>query len=99
MRYIFLLVLASSLTVDLAGCTTAQATAMVTNSPPAIEQLQVISAGHTGCLPDDNQIAVVWVKPDGSSLWKATCKSKVYLCSSVKPPDGSQTYSCAPQAQ
>jgi len=84
--------------ICLSGCTTAQMTQIVTNSPAFIDQLKVISAGHTGCMPDDNAISVVWSRIDGSSLWTASCKGKTYLCSSVSTP-GATTFSCALQAQ
>jgi hypothetical protein len=84
----------------LAGCSTQMATAMVSNSPDAIERLQVASAGHTGCRPENNSISVVWMKPDGSGVWQATCQGKVYLCSVVSSPgSNAQDISCAPAVQ
>ena len=38
--------------IPLAGCVTA-------NSPLVTSQLQTISAGHTGCMPEDNQLSNV----------------------------------------
>jgi hypothetical protein len=79
------------------GCATRpDLTAVASNSPIVIEGLKVVSAGHTGCLPDDNQISIISAKADGSGLWTATCKGKTYLCSSVATA-GVSSYSCAPQ--
>jgi hypothetical protein len=55
--------------------------------------LQQISAGYTGCLPADNQISNVDDALIGAT-WNATCKGKVYLCSSAQNADH-----CAPVAQ
>jgi hypothetical protein len=56
-----------------------------------------VSAGYTGCLPDENQITNV--NPDlGVTTWNATCKGKTYLCSSVGNSPGSTTEHCAPVA-
>jgi hypothetical protein len=84
----------------LGGCLYSQAQLTeLANSPAVVEQLQVVSAGHTGCMPEDNQISVVWAKPNGSALWKAGCKGKTYLCSTMTAAGGSATYSCALEAQ
>jgi hypothetical protein len=81
------------------GCATrADLTAMASNSPIVVEDLKVVSAEHTGCLPDDNQISIISAKADGSGLWTAACKGKTYLCSTVATA-GVSAYSCAPQAE
>jgi hypothetical protein len=64
------------------------------NSPTAQKQLQIISAGHTGCMPDDNVISNV-VNYGSNVTFNATCKSKIYLCSAAYP----SPVSCAPVAQ
>jgi hypothetical protein len=64
--------------------------AAIANSPLVVNKLKMVSAGHTGCLPDENEISNV---NSGSSTWNATCKGKVYLCSGV------DSYSCAPVAK
>jgi hypothetical protein len=69
------------------------------NSPEVLQALQLVSAGHTGCLPDDNEISNVHASRDGSGTWNATCKGKSYLCSAFRAVGGSQSYSCAPVAQ
>jgi len=75
-------------------------TACVTpNSPMVTKALQTISAGHTGCLPEDNQISNLNAAADGSGTWNATCKGKAYLCSSFLGVGSSASYSCAPVAQ
>jgi hypothetical protein len=76
-----------------AGC------AAMVNLPMAVKQLKLVSAGHTGCLPAENEISNVNSSYDGSGTWNATCKGKVYLCSAVAPSGNSESYSCAPVAQ
>jgi hypothetical protein len=85
----------------LAGCAS-----MSANPPPSpttssftINPLKLGSAGHTGCLPDDNAISNVALNPNGSGTWNATCKGKVYLCSAVALRGDSQSIGCAPVAQ
>jgi len=79
--------------------TTACVTAMTADSPTITKGLQMISAGHTGCLPEDNQISNVKMNLDGSGTWNATCKAKSYLCSAFLGVSKSESYSCAPVAQ
>jgi hypothetical protein len=59
-------------------------------------QLKTISAGHTGCTPD--QITITKTQQGfhwgDSEMWNATCNGKVYLCSG-----SGQSYSCAPVAK
>ena len=76
-----------------AGCVS------VANSPLVVKQLKMVSAGHTGCLPDENEISIVNIGLDGSGLWNASCKGKVYLCSAVGSVGNSESYSCAPVAK
>jgi hypothetical protein len=56
----------------MAGCVS-----MATSSPVIVRQLNLVSAGHTGCRPDENEIANVNASPDGSGTWDATCKGNV----------------------
>jgi hypothetical protein len=77
---------------------------MIDPNSPALKgrlqsALQMVSAGHTGCLPDDNQISNTSMNLDGSGTWNATCKEKVYLCSAFQDINKSESYSCAPVAQ
>jgi hypothetical protein len=89
-----------SATLLLGACTISPTQmAELEKSPAVISKLQVVSSGHTGCMPEDNQISVIWAKPDGSGLWKAGCKGKTYLCSTITSAGGSATYSCALEAQ
>ena len=86
----------------LLACMLVSAAGCVTPSPDAPEVLQalkMVSAGHTGCLPDDNEITHVSPVRDGSGTWNATCKGRTYLCSAFRAVGGSQSYSCAPVAQ
>lgn len=82
-----------------AGCTTAAVTAIASSSSLLKDQLAVVSAGHTGCMPEQNAIAIIWAKPNGSGLWTATCKDQVYLCSVITTTSGASSYSCAPQVK
>jgi len=54
--------------------------------------LKLISAGHTGCTPD--QLTISNVRGLGS-MWNATCNGKTYLCSGVSTGKSSADYSCA----
>jgi hypothetical protein len=61
-------------------------------------QLKTISAGHTGCTPE--QISISNFHADtfgGGEVWNATCNGKVYICSGVAGK-ASGDYSCAPAA-
>jgi hypothetical protein len=45
---------------------------------PAIQtELQLASAGHTGCLPGDNEISDSNVSLGGAGTWNATCKGRI----------------------
>lgn len=72
--------------VEMAGC-------LSVNSPIVQEHLKTVSAGHTGCLPQDNVISNVNAKLDGSGTWNATCKGRTYLCSASG--GDTEAYSCA----
>lgn len=65
-------------------------------SPAVLSRLQLVSAGHTGCVPDQNVMSNVVARADGSGTWNATCKAKVYFCSAVGSTSGSESFSCAP---
>jgi hypothetical protein len=67
---------------------------------PAIKpELQLVSAGHTGCLPSENGISNSNVNVSGTGTWNATCKGRIYLCSAVSSGNQAFEYSCAPVAQ
>jgi len=57
------------------------------------DTLKLISAGHTGCTPD--QLTISNVQGPGS-MWNATCNGRIYLCSGVATGKSSAEYSCAP---
>jgi hypothetical protein len=64
--------------------------------------LKTISAGHTGCTPEQLTISNhQHIGTFGSDeTWNATCNGKVYLCSGVGAgPSSVGTYSCAPVAK
>jgi hypothetical protein len=78
---------------SIGGCVSA-------SSPLVQEHLKIVSAGHTGCMPDDNVISnVVMLDLAGNATWNATCKGKVYLCTAAGSVGNSESYSCAPVAQ
>jgi hypothetical protein len=69
------------------------------DTPLVIHELQMVSAGHTGCLPAENEISQNNYNLNGSGTWNATCKGKVYLCSAVSLSGGGLFFSCAPAAR
>ena len=62
------------------------------------DQLKTISAGHTGCAPEQLTISNIRTAP-GGTLWNATCNGKIYLCSAAPTGKSSDEYSCAPAQQ
>jgi hypothetical protein len=69
-----------------------------TNIPPGqIASLAAGSAGYTGCMPEENKISnVITGYGGGGMTWNATCRDKVYLCSTLVTIGLYQgTYSCA----
>ena len=74
------------------------------NSPDIQGKLKAVSAGYTGCAPQDNVLSNVAMHGDGSGIWNATCKGKIFLCSAVvNQPiaigNESNAFHCAPMAQ
>jgi hypothetical protein len=62
-----------------------------------MNQLKTISAGHTGCTPE--QLTISNYHADtfgGGETWNVTCIDKVYLCSGLVT---ATDYSCAPVAK
>ena len=86
----YTIVVAAFMSLTLTACAT------LAHSAPVTRQLQMISAGHTGCLPEDNKLSNVNMNLDGSGTWNATCKGRVYLCSSAAGQG--ESFSCAPLA-
>jgi hypothetical protein len=65
-----------------------------------MDNLKTISAGYTGCAPE--QITITNLAERNTPIstgetWNAACNGKVYLCSGVGNPGGSGTgaNSCA----
>ena len=87
-----LIVLVGTLIAGASGCVSV-------NSPIVQEKLKTVSAGYTGCVPDENVLSNVAARADGSGTWNATCKGKTYLCSAVATIDKSESFHCAPLAQ
>ena len=88
--------------ISVAAITLAAATGctpLAANSPLILDRLQMVRAGHTGCLPSAKSISNVKMNLDGSGLWNATCNGRTYLCSAVGSNGGSESFSCAPVAQ
>jgi hypothetical protein len=67
-----------------AGCTSL-------SSPMAQDQLRMISAGHTGCMPEENVLSNIVAK-GSDATWNATC-------SAVAAGSNSSSFSCAPVPQ
>jgi hypothetical protein len=61
-----------------------------------MNQLKTVSAGHTGCTPDQITISNHTGTFSNNETWNATCNGKVYLCSGVVTGKSSEDYSCAP---
>jgi hypothetical protein len=62
-------------------------------------ELKTVSAGHTGCTPEQLTISNHQTNTfGGGETWNATCNGKVYLCSGVAAKS-SGDYSCAPVAK
>lgn len=74
------------------GCTS------MANMPAVQEKLKMVSAGYTGCMPEENELSNLAPRFDGSGTWNATCKGKTWLCSTIATTSA-QTYHCAPVAQ
>jgi len=72
------------------GCTY-----LATNSPLVQDKLKLVSAGYTGCMPEENALSNIKANPDESGTWNAACKGKMYLCSAVSTIDSSVSYHCA----
>jgi|SRR5215469_4328710 len=89
-----LAILAVSIPLLVTACVTVPAS--VAESPSMTGPLQMISAGHTGCMPADNRISGVQMQFNGSGTWNATCNDKAYLCSAFQGASSSESYSCAP---
>jgi hypothetical protein len=65
------------------------------NSPVVINQLQIRSAGYSGCTTEENEISNASPRPDGSGTWNTTCKGKVYFCSQGSSEGHASSYGCA----
>ena len=65
-------------------------------------QLKTISAGHTGCTPDQITITKTQegIHLGNTTMWNATCNGKVYVCSGLNGTASAPgNYSCAPEAK
>jgi len=66
--------------------------------PGDLRDLQIVSAGYTGCLPQDNALSNVNII-GAKGTWNASCLGKTYLCSEIDYLLKSMSYSCAPVAK
>jgi hypothetical protein len=55
---------------------------------------QILTAGHTGCVPEENQLSNLVIRGNGDGTWNAVCNGKTYLCSVTGQEH--ETASCAP---
>ena len=74
--------------------TTCGCVSVLADSPIVQKKLKTVSAGYTGCAPEDNVLSNVAPKPDGSGTWNATCNGKTYLCSAVATVNKSESFHC-----
>lgn len=56
----------------------------------------MISAGHTGCAPEANEISNTRLSSAGNGTWNVACERKTYLCSATFFVDACPVYSCTP---
>src|SRR4051812_3559959 len=84
----------AAIAASASGCTS-----LAENLPMVHEKLRTVSAGYTGCMPEENILSNIKPNPDGSGTWNATCKGKTYLCSAIATVDNSVSFHCAPAAQ
>jgi hypothetical protein len=68
---------------------------MMVNSSFVQDKLKLVSAGYTGCVPEENVLTNVSAQFDGSGRWNASCKGQTWLCTSVGQVDGGAQYHCA----
>jgi hypothetical protein len=79
------------------------ALALVTGCAPTLtnsgtqSHYQILTAGHTGCVPEENQLSNLDVRPNGDGTWNAECKNKTYLCSVTGQQQ--ELVACAPVAK
>jgi hypothetical protein len=95
MRNVYRVAAIAVAVASVSGCTVEQ----MAKDPNLIGRLQLISAGHTGCMPKDHQISLLQADLTGGSLWKATCKGRTYMCSGAGVVGGPGGYSCAPEVE
>jgi hypothetical protein len=49
----------------------------IANSPMVARQLKIVSAGHTGCLPDENELSNINASADGSGTWNVAILNRI----------------------
>ncbi|HYJ39551.1 MAG TPA: hypothetical protein VEW08_02105 [Steroidobacteraceae bacterium] len=93
-RHVPWIALLAALGAGAYGCSS-----LTAESPLVKDKLKAVSAGYTGCMPEENELSNVAPKPDGSGTWNATCKGKSFLCSAVADANNSVSFHCAPVAE
>jgi hypothetical protein len=73
-----------------------------TGTPPAgvLNMMKLVSAGHTGCPPEQIELSNIAMRHDLGSdlwggLWSAAGNAKLYLCTAAIT-NNSESFSCAP---
>ena len=64
-------------------------------TPRNLNILKSVSAEHTGCPPELNEISNVTIDIAGDGTWTARCADKVFVCTAYS---GQVVYSCVPAA-
>jgi putative lipase involved disintegration of autophagic bodies len=82
--------LVTTLALLASGC------AITLNNPGTQSHYQILTSGHTGCVPDENQLSNLNIQHNGDGTWNAECKNKTYLCSVTGQEQ--EVVSCAPAA-
>jgi putative lipase involved disintegration of autophagic bodies len=67
------------------------------SNPGTQSHYQILTAGHTGCVPQDNVLSNLNIQHNGDGTWNAACQGKRYLCSVTGQER--EVVSCAPVAQ
>ena len=83
----------------LPGCSGFGSAIEEANTASNIQKMKNMSAGGTGCLPEDIDVQVVDAHWNNTGVWKARCKEKTYICSFTGIFDLGITSNCAPEVR
>jgi hypothetical protein len=81
----------------LSGVVLVSGCAITLTNPGTQSHYQTLTAGHTGCVPAENQLSNLSIRGDGEGTWNAQCKNQAYLCSVTGQKE--EIVSCAPVAK